>query len=173
MVRGDLSIFPLLPLMQMLLGSGRSGRLSLGHLRGGDLWLAPGELVHAEAGALQGEVALELLCSVDGGLFTFETVQPPPERTLNLRRDAALTHMFEVQESWGPLLQDFSDWDRTLSFTTRWTEAQPVTQAQYQTLSLLRPGQTVAQLVGRAGQPPRQLLGTLRPFLNAGMIELS
>ncbi|MFC4639778.1 DUF4388 domain-containing protein [Deinococcus hohokamensis] len=173
MVRGDLSVFPLLSVMQMLLGSGRAGRLSVDHPRGGQLWLDPGELVHAQAGSLTGDAALQVVASLDEGTFTFEADEMAPDHTLALRRDAALRRMLDDHESWRPLLGVFPDWDRTLRFSSRWSEAQPVTRPQYEALQLLQGGATVRSLFERSPQPPRALLETLRPFLSAGLIELA
>ncbi|MFD1729897.1 DUF4388 domain-containing protein [Deinococcus malanensis] len=102
MVRGDLTVFPLLSVMQMLLASGRAGRLSLDHPRGGQLWLDPGELVHAQAWTLSGDAGLQVVCSVTEGTFVFEADEPAPNRTLALRRDAALRRMLDDHESWTP-----------------------------------------------------------------------
>ena len=60
MLRGDLAVFPFMPVMQMLLSSGRAGRLSVSHARGGELWFEPGELVHARAGSLTGKNLMHL-----------------------------------------------------------------------------------------------------------------
>lgn len=158
--------------MQMLLSSCRKGKLSVIHPRGGDIWLEPGELVHAEAGPLRGEAALQLLCSLDGGTFTFDTLPVAPLRTLSLRRDAALTHMFSEQEGWADVLAAFPDWDRSLRFSARWNVTQPVTQLQYRALRSVQPGMNIRMTLYRAALPPRQLLETLVPFLKAGLLEL-
>lgn len=172
MVSGDLSVFPFMPVMQMLLSSGRAGRLSVTHARGGELWLEPGEIVHARAGALTGDAALQVLGSLDAGPFTFAPDVLPGERTLALRRDAALRRLIEDADAWGPLLRVFPDWNRPLHFTPRWTEAQPVTRAQYVALSLVGEALPLRTLLERAGQPPRATLETLRPFVTAGLVEV-
>ncbi|WP_102125230.1 DUF4388 domain-containing protein [Deinococcus planocerae] len=172
MVRGDLAVFPFLSVMQMLLSSGRGGRLSVTHARGGDLWFEPGEVIHARAGTLTGEGALQLLSSLDAGTFTFDPGGAAPERTLSLRRDPALRQMIGEADAWGPLLRAFPDWERPLRFTPRWTEAQPVTRAQYAALSHVSDGVPLRAVLERAGGSPRATLETLRPFLTAGLIEL-
>lgn len=172
MVRGDLSVFPFMPVMQMLLSSGRAGRLSVAHTRGGELWLEPGEIVHARSGALTGEAALQIMSSLDGGQFTFAPDVVPAERTLTLRRDAALRRLIEDADAWGPLLRVFPDWSRPLRFTPRWTDAQPVTRTQYAALSLIPEGLPLRTLLERTGQPPRVTLETLRPFVTVGLVEV-
>jgi hypothetical protein len=171
MVRGDLSVFPFLSVMQMLLTSGRAGRLSVDHPRGGQLWIDRGDIVHARTSALKGEAALQLLSSLDSGLFTFEPDAPAPERTLNLRRDAALRRMLDESEGWTTALRTFPDWSRSLRFTDKWSDAQPVSRTQYRALSLLEGSATIQAMLERSGEPPRAVLDTLRPFLMAGLIE--
>lgn len=171
MVRGDLAVFPFLSVMQMLLGSGRAGCLSVDHPRGGQIWLEPGEVVHAQTPALRGEAALQLLSSLDGGQFAFEPDQEAPEHTLSLRRDAALRRMLDDSEAWVTILRTFPDWTRTLRFTPRWAEAQPVTRSQFRALNLLADSISIQRLLERSGEPPREVLDTLRPFLVAGLIE--
>ena len=171
MVRGDLTVFPFLSVMQMLLTSGRAGRLSVDHPRGGQLWFDRGDVIHARTNALKGEAALQLLSSLDGGLFTFEPDVEPPERTLSLRRDMALHRMLEESEGWTTALRTFPDWSRSLRFTDRWTDAQPVSRTQYRALSLLEGSATIQAMLERSGESPRAVLDTLRPFLMAGLIE--
>lgn len=173
MLRGDLAVFPFMPVMQMLLSSGRAGRLSVSHPRGGELWLEPGELVHARAGSLTGDGALQVLSTLDGGQFTFAPDVAAGERSLSLRRDAALRRLIEESDAWGPLLRDFPDWSRSLRFTARWSEAQPVTRAQYVALSLIPEALPLRTLLERGGQPPRATLTTLHAFVTAGLVEVA
>ncbi|GAA5435386.1 DUF4388 domain-containing protein [Deinococcus sp. A31D244] len=172
MVRGDLSVFPFLSVMQMFLASGRSGRLSVEHIRGGQLWIERGEITHAEVGRLRGDAALQCLSSLDGGNFTFEAEQRSEQRTLSLKRDSALRRMLEDSEAWTPLLRAFPDWNQRLRFTARWNEAQPVTRGQYRMLHLISDSASIRALLERAPEPPRAALETLRPFLMAELIEL-
>lgn len=170
MVRGDLSVFPILSVMQMLLTSGRAGRLSADHPRGGQLWIERGEIIHAVSGKLRGEAALQLFSSLDGGTFTFEPDLRPAERTLSLRRDNALHRMIEESDAWAALLRDFPDWNKKLRFSSKWNEAQPVTRGQYHALNLVERNLSIQHLI-EFSDSPRDTLETLRPFLMAGLIE--
>ncbi len=181
MVRGDLTIFPLLSVMQMLLASGKAGKLSVTHPRGGDFWVDAGDIVHAQYGPMKGEPALQVLASLDGGIFTFEPNVAAPDRTLSLRREVALTHMLFDQDGWAEVLKVFPEWTSTLRFSARWSEAQPVTQQQYRALRMVTPGVSIRGMLERlafrpAGDPstlqPRELLDTLRPFVQAGLVEV-
>ena len=171
MVSGDLQVFALLPVLQMLLSSGRSGQFMVEHPRGGSLWIEQGEIVHARSGDLSGEAALQLLCSLDSGTFTFEADRLAPEHTLQMRQDVAMRRMYLDAEAWSGLLPLFPDWTRALRFTERWLEAQPVTRQQYRALSGIGQGQSLRGMVNRSELSPRLLLETLRPFLSNGLIE--
>ncbi|CAM4399674.1 DUF4388 domain-containing protein [Deinococcus marmoris] len=171
MVRGDLAVFPFLSVMQMLLTSGRDGLLSVDHVRGGQLWLERGEIVHARCGQLSGDPALQLLASLSSGSFIFEPGVSAPERSLHLHRDSALRRLFEETDAWEPLLRTFPDWQRRLRFTPRWSEAQPVTQPQFRALKLVSQELDIRSILERSGESPRSVLETLRPFVMAGLIE--
>ncbi|GAA5503137.1 hypothetical protein Dxin01_02886 [Deinococcus xinjiangensis] len=173
MVSGDLQVFSLLPVMQMLLASGRSGQFTVEHPRGGSLWIENGEVIHARCGDLTGDSALQLLCSLDSGTFTFEPDRQPPERSLHLRQDAVMHRMLVDTEAWTPLLRLFPDWSRTLRFTSHWNEAQPVTRQQFRALSLVGQGHTLRSMVNRSELAPRVMLETLKPFLTGGLIEMA
>lgn len=172
MVSGDLQVFNLLPVMQMLLSSGRSGQFTVEHPRGGSLWFENGELVHARSGDLTGEAALELICSLTDGTFTFEADRQPPEHTVQMRPDTVMHRMFVDAEAWTPLMRLFPDWTRSLRFTERWADTQPVTRQQYRALNQIRLGHSLRSMVNRSGLSPKLMLETLKPFLTNGLIEV-
>lgn len=172
MVSGDLQVFPLLPVMQMLLTSGRSGEFTVDHPRGGTLWFEQGELVHARSGQMKGEAALQLMCSLDSGTFTFEVDRPPPERTLSLKQDMAMHRMLMDADAWTPLLRIFPDWSRNVRFTSRWTEQQPVTRPQYLALTQVGQAHNIRHMIERSELPPREMMEMLRPFVTNGLVEI-
>lgn len=172
MVSGDLSVFPLLPVMQMLLSSGRSGQFSVEHPRGGSLWLDQGNLVHAKSGALVGEDALQLMCSLDAGTFIFDPERNTNEKSLDLKQDSALHRMLIDHESWIDLLRLFPDWSRPLRFTARWTDQQPVTRQQFRLLDLVAQGLSLRAIMDRSELLPKDSLEVYRPFLTGGLIEI-
>jgi CheY-like chemotaxis protein len=51
--------------------------------REGKIYLYEGEIVHAQAGQLQGEMALYGLLALRGGQFTLQPFTEPPRRTIN------------------------------------------------------------------------------------------
>ncbi|TSA87319.1 DUF4388 domain-containing protein [Deinococcus detaillensis] len=170
MLRGSLSEFPLLNVLQMLTNSGASGKLHVSHLRGGDLWLQGGEVVHASALLREGDDALDLLSSVGGGDFTFEPGQAAPKQSVDTRRTALLRQLSVSSDAWQELLRLFPHWDRPLTFTSRWTDQQPVTRAQFRTLNLV--GRVpLGDLVAQSDLSPRATLEVLRPFVQSGLVD--
>lgn len=168
---GDLSVFPLLPVLQMLLGSGKGGQFSVEHPRGGELWLGHGELLHARSDGLKGEAALQLLASLDGGTFTFEPDVAPPEQTLSLRQDAALHRLMLEADAWAPLIELLPDWNLPLRRTRQWNDQQPVTRQQYRALSLISPHRSLRRLAELSQLPPRRVAEIYAPFLRAGQLH--
>ena len=172
MLRGSLDEFPILNVLQMLTSSGVGGRLHVSHLRGGDIWLQGGEVVHAAALSREGDDALDLLSSVTGGDFTFDPDQLSDQRTVQMRRNALLRHLSVSSDAWQELLTLFPAWDKPLSFTERWTDQQPVTRTQDRTLNLV--GRlSLSDLVARSELSPRATLELLRPFVQSGLVDAS
>lgn len=170
MLRGDLTEFPLLNVLQMLTNSAVSGKVHVSHPRGGDLWLQGGEVVHAAALTREGDDALDVLASVSGGEFTFDPAQPAPKRSVEMRRTALLRHLSVSSDEWRELLRFFPHWDRPLTFTPRWSEQQPVTRAQFRTLNQV--GKLpLGDLVAQSDLSPRATLELLRPFVQSGLVD--
>lgn len=173
MVSGDLQVFSLLPVMQMLLASGRSGQLTLSHARGGDLWFEGGELVHAQSGSLSGEAALQMLSSVDSGTFTFEADKSSPDRTIHLRPDTVMHRMLVNTDSWASAMKQFPDWSRPLRFSSRWNDQTPVTRNQYRALAGVGHGIPLETMLGQSELAPLEMLETLGSFVESGMVEVA
>lgn len=169
MVSGDLKVFPLLPVLQMLLASGRSGLLSLQHERGGFMWFENGELVHASSSGLTGEAALQLLSIVESGTFTFEGNQEAPEKTIRLRQDIIMRRMLMHTDLWQPFLQTFDDWNSTLRFTSVWSEDQALTRVQYQVASQVGKG-SIVQMMQATPLAPLDFFENLQQLLDKNWI---
>ncbi|MFC6590625.1 DUF4388 domain-containing protein [Deinococcus lacus] len=172
MLRGDFTVFPFLSVVQMLMASGRSGVLNAQHPRGGQLWIHAGEIVHARAGGLSGEYAMQLLTSLDEGQFAFEASEDLPEQTLNLRGDLALRQLFQQSEGWRELLVTFNDWSQVPQFAAAWNPGQSVTRSQFRVLSGIEKGLSLSELVASLPQAPQDTLRLVQAFLGAGWIEL-
>jgi CheY-like chemotaxis protein len=56
--------------------------LSTGNRRG-QIYICDGEIIHAQSGQLQGEMALYGLLALPGGEFTFQPFAEPPRRTIS------------------------------------------------------------------------------------------
>ncbi|WP_293910860.1 DUF4388 domain-containing protein [Deinococcus sp.] len=172
MLRGSLDEFPILNVLQMLTSSSVSGKLHVAHLRGGDIWLQVGEVVHATALSREGDDALDLMSSVTGGDFTFDPDQLSPTKTVQMRRNALLRHLSVSSDAWQELLAMFPAWDRPLTFTERWTDQQPVTRTQFRILNQV--GRLpLGDLVSQSELSPRATLDLLRPFVQSGLVNAS
>lgn len=170
MLSGNLADFALLDVMQLLLSSGRTGRLHLDHPRGGDVWLENGEVIHATSLGRRGEDALSLIASLGEGRFNFEQDALSPEKTISLRREAVLTRMLTESDAWTPIVRAFPDWVTPVRFTPGWSEQTRVTRRQYQVLSGVGQGGLCA-LLSRTDLPAREVMELLLPFWQAGKIE--
>ncbi|MDO4264120.1 MAG: DUF4388 domain-containing protein [Deinococcus sp.] len=171
MIAGNFSVFPFLSVLQMLMASGHTGRLDVqGQPRTGQLWFHEGAIVHASAGQLEGESAMQLLTTTESGEFHFDGSDPAPQETLSLTGDLALRQLFQETEAWKPLLAEYSDWTRPFEFTAQWNDRLSVSRRQFQVLRGVELGLSISEMVDQGQLAPRLLLGTLRQFQQAGLI---
>ncbi len=88
---GSLAQLPLVDLLKMLAAGGQTGRLELtSGLDQGALFLAQGDLVHAECDMRTGDAAFGLLASWPNGQFRFEPQVPSPARSIEKPLDRLL-----------------------------------------------------------------------------------
>ncbi len=81
-LRGDLAKIPVFAVLQMLELGGQSGCLTVeGHDGECGLWLANGQLVHAESEKLRGMEAALAIAQTSAGRFEFTPGSPAPERS--------------------------------------------------------------------------------------------
>lgn len=171
MIAGNFSVFPFLSVLQMLMASGHSGRLDVqSEARTGHLWFRSGTIVHASAGPLEGESAMQLLTTTERGTFQFSGAEQAPEETLSLSGDLALRQLFQDTEAWKPLLAQYGDWSQPFAFTAQWNSRLPVSRRQFQVLRGVERGLTISEMVEQGGLAPRMLLSTLQQFQQAGLI---
>ncbi len=81
-LRGDLAKIPVFAVLQMLELGGQSGCLTVEGVDGESaLWLANGQLVHAESEKLRGMEAALAIAQTTAGRFEFTPGSPAPERS--------------------------------------------------------------------------------------------
>lgn len=113
MLSGNLAEFPLLRLLETLMGAARGGALFIEHPNfSGRIYLHGGYPVHAEAGSLRGLDALELLAGIQSAPFRFESETQTQERSIepSLETHNLILHQFEawkeigLPDNWGLML---------------------------------------------------------------------
>lgn len=168
MLSGNLAEFPLLRLLETLMGAARSGALLIEHPSlAGSIYLKRGHPVHAEAGPLRGLQALELLAGLKSAPFRFDAEQASPERSIERSLETyqlilcqfAAWNEIALPDNWGLLLQT-----RSLRGPTQLSplEAGVLTQAQ---------GKSLAQVLASGRLSPLETAQVLSKLLRLGLLE--
>lgn len=169
MLSGNLAEFPLLRLLETLMGAARGGALLIEHPSvAGSIYLEGGHPVHAEAGPLRGLQALELLAGLRSAPFRFDAQQTSPERSIerSLETHQLILHQFEawneiaLPDNWGLLLQA-----RSVQGPTQLSplEAGLLTQAQ---------GRSLIQVLMNGRLSPLETAQVLSKLLRLGLLEV-
>lgn len=168
MLSGNLAEFPLLRLLETLMGAARGGALHIEHPSFvGAIYLEGGHPVHAQAGSLRGLEALELLAGLRSAPFRFDSEQQTQERSIEpgLRTHRLILHQFEawkeidLPDNWELLLQA-----RPAQGHTRLSplEVSVLTQAQ---------GKSLAQALMNGRLSPLETAQVLNKLLHSGLLE--
>ncbi|MCS7057869.1 MAG: DUF4388 domain-containing protein [Meiothermus sp.] len=166
MLSGNLAEFPLLRLLEVLMGATRGGALFIQHpLFLGAIYLQNGYLVHAEAGPLKGLEATELLIGVPAAPFRFEANRPAPSQSIepSLSTHQLILHQFEA---WREIRLP-EDWGLTL----RGGSSQPRVQLSPLELRVLAQaeGKRIAQVL-MGHPPPLEAAQVLAKLLKLGFL---
>ena len=82
---GQLGVFSLVELLQLLASQDRTGSLAISHPRGeGQLWIHNGDIHHAEFDGLTGRNAVYALLADEQGDFDFRDDVQPPRRSIDV-----------------------------------------------------------------------------------------
>ncbi|RIH79700.1 DUF4388 domain-containing protein [Meiothermus hypogaeus] len=168
MLSGNLAEFPLLRLLETLMGAARGGALFIEHPNfSGCIYLSGGHPVHAEAGSLRGLEALELLAGVQSAPFRFESERQTQERSIepSLETHQLILHQFEawkeisLPENWGLILRGKGAPEKTKLSPL---ELAVLTYAQ---------GQSIAKTLMNPRLSPLETAQVLSKLLRQGLLE--
>ncbi|MBB6097466.1 hypothetical protein HNR42_000883 [Deinobacterium chartae] len=171
MLQGNLADFPLLGILQMLGSTARTGKVLVEHPRGGEIYIASGQVCHAYALSHSGFAALSVLSSIDQAPFDFEQGAQSGEITLDVPTSRLLTDLMGETDAWRPLNARFPDWNARISFNPDWsahTEGS-VSALEWSVLSLVS-GDPIHAMVRASGLAPRATLEVLRRFHDEGAL---
>ncbi len=168
MLSGNLAEFPLLRLLETLMGAARGGALFIEHPHlAGCIYLSGGLPVHAEAGSLRGLEALELLAGVRSAPFRFESETQTQEQSIepSLETHQLILHQFEawkeisLPDNWGLILRGKGAPEKTKLSPL---ELAVLTYAQ---------GQRIAKTLMNPRLSPLETAQVLSKLLRLGLLE--
>lgn len=169
MLSGNLAEFPLLGLIQTLMSASRGGALYIEHPRfPAHIYFRDGQIVHAEAGSLEGFEALELLAGLQNAPFRFEAEKETPTRSIqhNLETHTRLSELFD---SWQRLSLP-KDW----SMLVRTRDMPMRLQLGQQELSVLSQidNHSIAEVLMNKKVSPLETARILYRLLQEGLLEV-
>lgn len=168
MLSGNLAEFPLLRLLETLMGAARGGALLIEHPSfAGSIYFEDRHPVHAEAGPLRGLEALELLAGLKSAPFRFDAEQATPEHSIErtLETHQLILHQFEtwsevsLPDNWELLLQAQPTQEPTQLSPL---EADVLAQVQ---------GKSLAQALMNGRLSPLEAAQVLSKLLRLGLLE--
>ncbi len=178
-LQGSLRTVSLAGLLQLLSAEARSGRLAIeSPTVTGFLWLERGLLTHAESsgasGSVDAEAAVDRLCGVDEGEFTFELGLSPARRTLTGSTDQLLMEAAcrrdhadraspgELPATARPQFAPVPAGASTPRFTT----------LQWRVLAAIDGQRSVEEIAAAVGMPVGPLSALLSELVAAGVLRL-
>lgn len=159
-LQGSLPDVSVVDLIQLMAASGKTGVVRFSRTRQDGspdeaaVYFRDGVPVSVEAAGLQGELALEVLCSWDQGSFVYHYGATSPWENLDKPLDQLMERCKEAEEEWREVRKLF----RALTATVRLADVLPpglqevrLQREDWGLLVLASTGQSVAALMEEAG----------------------
>ncbi len=158
-LQGSLPDFTVVDVLNLLNASAKTGVVRFTRGRGGitqgaALYFRDGRLVGAETEGIAGREALELLCSWDGGSFSYRDGATTPRENLDSPFASLVKEAKETQEEWQEIwkvLHSATAIVRLAGDLPPGVERVEIGRAEWKLLTTLTAPQTVLVLAQRAG----------------------
>jgi CheY-like chemotaxis protein len=179
-VAGKLSQIPLGDLLELFHGSRKTGtvRLTQGEEQGrepetaGHVVLSAGDVIHAEAGEVQGAKALYRLLAWDRGSFAFKPEPVAATPTVHSPTRTLLREGRRQLDEWEQLAFELPPGEAHVALTIKRDSLpnviHPLTQ---EVLTVLQRYSRVRDILDHCASPDYQVLRTLHTLIERGMVE--
>ena len=172
---GSLAQLPLVDLLKMLAAGGQTGRLELtSGLDQGAVYLAHGELVHAESDMITGEAAFVRLAGWPSGQFRFDPQVQAPRRSIEKPMDRLLADSARAASEREALRRVVPNMD----VVPRLAKKAPgptitIDGADWELLASVDGESTAAQMASARGIEDIDMAKTLYRLKLAGLVEMA
>jgi CheY-like chemotaxis protein len=179
-VEGKLSQLPLVDLLELFHGGRKTGSVELTHgeERGdepetaGHVVLSAGEVIHAEAGEVQGEKALYRLLAWDRGSFAFKPEPVAVTPTIHSPTRTLLREGRRQLKEWEQLAFELPPADSHVALTVkRGSLPNAIHPLTHEVLVALEHHSRVRDILDHCASPDDQVLRTLHTLIERGMLE--
>jgi hypothetical protein len=172
---GSLAQLPLADLLKMLAAAGQTGRLELtSGLDQGELYIARGEIVHAECDMRTGEGAFTRLAGWPNGQFRFEPQVPAPQRTIEKPLDRLLAETHRAATEREAIRRVVPNMD-VVPHLSRKAPAPSITleARDWELVAVINGERTAAEIASVLGADDMELARTLYRMKLGGLIEMA
>ena len=169
-LKGNVSDFPLVSILQMLERDTRTGSVRLEYAQGALISVIAGKVVHAIYPPSKGERALSLISSFQSAAFEFFENKLPNEQTIKRPMQLLLMELHSENLEWKKIRNRLKNW--TLS--PQWAGAIPSANnpERLEVIGLVDGIRSIEDIIHACDLPPRRAAEILVEFTNERLVLL-
>ncbi|MEY4530929.1 MAG: hypothetical protein RLZZ156_1650 [Deinococcota bacterium] len=170
MLKGNVTDFPLVSILQMLERDARTGSVRLEYAQGALISVIAGKVVHAVYPPSKGERALSLISSFQNAAFEFFENKLPNEQTVKRPMQLLLMELHSENLEWKKIRNRLKNW--TLS--PQWAGAIPnsTNPERLEVIGLINGTRNIEDIIHTCDLPPRRAAEILVEFTNERLVLL-
>ena len=169
-LKGNVTDFPLVSILQMLERDARTGSVRLEYAQGALISVIAGKVVHAVYPPSRGERALSLISSFQNAAFEFFENKLPNEQTVKRPMQLLLMELHSENLEWKKIRNRLKNW--TLS--PQWAGAIPnsTNPERLEVIGLINGTRNIEDIIHTCDLPPRRAAEILVEFTNERLVLL-
>lgn len=173
MFQGSLHDVKLPDIIQLMIGSSRTGRFVLkrDHAEG-RIYLKDGEIVHARCGELSGEEAIYYLAIWDEGTFVFEEDMLAEQNTVTKKNTHILMEVARRYDEWRVLSKKIPSLDLIPELETLGNKKVSFNTQEWHVLSKINGVVSITKIAESTGLAPVEVAKLIYGLVASGLVQL-